>query len=210
MTALLLHDYGRSSAATRVRIALSLKGLEWRAVSHNLVQGEQRAPDYLAVNPQGLIPALEVDGSVLTQSLAIIEWLEETHPQPPLFPTGALARAHVRAMALAVACEIHPLQNLSPGHRLREQFGADDAAVLDWQRHWVIRGFDALEPMLERHAGTYAFGDAPGLADCCLVPQANNADRFRLPLDPWPRLSAVVAAGRAHPAIAAVQLPPPR
>ena len=204
---LVLHDFARSSAATRVRIALNLKGLAWQAVPHDLLAGEQRATDYLARNPQGLVPALEVGGTTLTQSLAIIEWLEETHPQPPLLPKDPIARAQVRAMALVIACEIHPLQNLGPGNRLRDQFAADNAAVVEWNRHWITRGFDALEPLVACHGDRYAYGDSPGLADCCLVPQANNADRFRLPLHAWPHLSRVIANARAHPAFAAAQPP---
>jgi len=205
MPALLLHDYWRSSAATRVRIALNLKCLAYTAIPHDLTAGEQHAPNYLATNPQGLIPALETGTAKLTQSLAIIEWLEEVYPTPPLLPADAADRAHVRAMALIVACEIHPLQNVSPGAYLRDQLAADPAAVLAWNQHWIVKGFDALEPLLMRHAGHFAHGDSPTLADICLAPQANNADRFKVALDRWPTLSRVVGEARAHPAFAAAQ-----
>ena len=200
---LVLHDYWRSSAAFRVRIALNLKGLAHTAIPHDLRAGEHHAATYRTTNPQGLIPALEVGTEVLTQSLAILEWLEEVHPAPPLLPRDPLARAQVRALALAVACEIHPLQNLRTANRLREQFAAGSHAVLAWMQHWIAEGFDGIEPLLARHAGTYAHGNTPTMADICLVPQAWNAARYNVPLDPWPRLAAVVAQARAHRAFAA-------
>jgi maleylacetoacetate isomerase len=140
---------------------------------------------------------------VLTQSLAVLEWLEETHPQPPLLPADPLARAHVRAIMLAVACEIHPLQNLRVGNALRERFGADGAGVSGWFQHWITLGFDAVETMVARHGGDYAFGDTPGMADCVIVPQAYNAERYKLDLGAWPRIAALVMRARAHPAFAA-------
>jgi len=206
MSALVLHDYWRSSSAYRVRIALSLKGLAWSAIPHDLRHGEQRSPEYLARNPQGLVPALEVFGetgaAVLTQSLAIIEWLEEAHPAPPLLPADPVARAQARALALIVACDIQPLQNLGTNRHIKAQFGVADDAINDWARHWIARGFDAIEPLLPT-AGPHAGGATPGLADCLLIPQAYTAERFGLDLARWPRLAAIIAAGRAHPAIAA-------
>jgi maleylpyruvate isomerase len=200
---LVLHTYWRSSAAYRVRIGLALKGLDWRPAPEDLVKGSQQQAAYLALNPQGLIPTLEADGAVLTQSLAILEWLDETHPAPPLLPADALGRAGVRAMAQIVACDIHPLQNLRVGGRLRETFGADGAAVRAWFGHWIAVGFDALEPLVARHGRGFAWGDAPTLADCLLVPQAYNAERHGLTLADWPRIAAAVATARAHPAFAA-------
>lgn len=190
---MILHGYFRSSAAWRVRIALALKGLRAEDVFHHLRRGEQRSADYLALNPQGLLPTLELDdGSALTQSLAIVEYLDETHPEPPLLPADPVERARVRAVAQAVACDIHPLQNLKVLKRLRE-LGQDEAQVQAWAA-WVIEeGLEAVERMLADGAGPFAFGDRPTLADIVIVPQLANARRFGVEVR-WPRLLAIEAA----------------
>lgn len=196
---LTLHGYFRSSAAWRVRIALGLKGIAAAATSWHLRKGEQGAADYLRRNPQGLVPALEVAGrGVLTQSLAIIEWLEETRPAPPLLPADAWGRARVRALAQIIACDVHPIQNLRVLQYLRRELGQEQAAVEAWARHWIALGLDAFEARLaEPETGRFCHGEAPGLADLCLVPQLGNARRFGLALDRWPRLLAVEAACNA-------------
>jgi len=207
--ALRLHTYWRSSAAYRVRIALALKGLEYESVPRHLLRdgGEQRRPDYLALNPQGLVPALEDDGVVVTQSLAICEYLEERFPQPPLLPVIARDRAAVRAMALAVACDIHPLNNLRVLQYLRSELGQDDAGVARWARHWIASGFEALEQLVARHSGDgrHCFGRSVTLADVCLVPQVANARRVQLDLAPWPRILAVTGHLESLPAFAAAR-----
>lgn len=199
---MILHDYWRSSAAYRVRMGLNLKGLDYALAPHDLRTGEQRAADYLAKAPQGFVPALEVDGRVLTQSLAILEWLDETHPLPPLLPCDPDGRAVVRAMALTVAADIHPLNNLRVLNVLKEDFAADQDALDAWTRHWIAQGFAALEVMAGRHAGDMLYGDAPGLADICLTAQWYNAERFALDTAAYPRLAAIVARARALPAFA--------
>ena len=197
-----LHGYFRSTAAWRVRIALNLKGLRADHVFHHLRRGEQRAPDYLRLNPQGLVPALELDdGAVLTQSVAICEWLEETHPAPPLLPADALGRARVRAFALAVACDIHPVQNLQVLARLRE-LSVPEPEVTAWAQ-WVIEdGLAACERLLAATPGPFCFGQAPTLAEVCLVPQLSNARRFGCDLTRVPRLIAAEAACNALTAFA--------
>ena len=200
---MILHGYWRSSAAYRVRIGLNLKGLAYEQVGHDLRAGEQHDPAYLAKVPQGLVPALEIDGRVLTQSLAILEWLDEIYPESPFLPTDPDARAAVRAMALVVAADIHPVNNLRIVNALRDEFGADSHAVVAWMQRWMAVGFDALEVMVGEHGGRFAYGDAPGLADIMLVPQWYNAERYRLDLAPWPRLAATVANMKALPAVAA-------
>ena len=205
----------RATAPYRVRIALNLKGLDYRYSAVNLTGGEQRQEHYRSVNPQGLVPALEADGQVLTQSPSILEWLEETHPDPPLLPSGADERAVVRTMAAIVACDIHPLNNLrvlqalaALGHPLG---GAEQKA---WAQRWIVDGFAALEPMVARHGAGFAFGDRPTLADCFLIPQIWNSSRFEVNLDPFPALSAVAARAADHPAFVAAhperQLDAPR
>ncbi|MFN6955133.1 MAG: maleylacetoacetate isomerase [Acetobacteraceae bacterium] len=199
---MILHGYFRSTAAWRVRIALNLKGVSATQVSHHLRRNEHRAPGYLALNPQGLVPALETDdGAVLTQSLAIIEWLEETRPTPPLLPAEPVRRARVRAFALAIACDIHPVQNLKVLQRLRAA-GIEEAQVTAWARQTIEEGLDACEALLRAEAGPFCFGDAPTLADICLVPQLSNARRFGAELR-WPRLLAAEVAALSLPAFQA-------
>ena len=185
-----LHTYFRSSAAYRVRIALNLKGLDYEAVPVHLVRGggEHRQPAYLGLNPAGLVPALEDQGQVLTQSLAIVEYLEETHPQPALLPAAALDRARVRAIAQAIACDIHPVNNLRVLQYLTRELGVSEEQKNAWYRHWIGVGLQAVEAMLAGDARTGAFchGDTPGLADCCLVPQVFNARRFGCELSAMP------------------------
>ncbi len=210
-----LYTYWRSSAAYRVRIALALKGLDYESVPKHLLRdgGEQRKPEYLAVNPQGLIPALADDGFVIPQSLAICEYLEEIHPEPRLLPGSARDRATVRGMAMVVACDTHPLNNLPIMGYLRREFGADDAAVNRWVGHWIDRGFAALERWVSAMSGApgeagqqrFCFGEAPTLADVCLVPQMYNARRFNVDVTRYPRLVAICAHLEALPAFAAAR-----
>lgn len=194
-----LYGYWRSSAAYRVRIALNLKGISAEQLSVHLVRdgGEQHKAAYTALNPLELVPTLtlddELDMDALSQSLAIIEYLDEIHPQPPLLPASALERAHVRAMALTVACEIHPLNNLRVLQYLTQTLGVDEAAKNTWYHHWVASGFAALETLLIRHSGRYCFGDTVTLADLCLVPQVYNAQRFNVDLTPYPNIMRVWA-----------------
>lgn len=191
-----LYTYYRSSAAYRVRIALHLKRLTYDAVPVHLTRtgGEQRQPDYLALNPAGLVPTLDDDGVVLTQSLAIIEYLDETHPQPALLPGAATERARVRALAQAIACDIHPINNLRVLQYLTREFGVGDAQKNAWYRHWVEVGLEAVEAMLADDPGTGVFchGDTPTLADCCLVPQVFNARRFDCDLGALPTVMRIV------------------
>ena len=189
----LLHDYFRSSASYRVRIALQLKGVEHDSVSVDLRAGDQRADEYKARNPQGFVPMLEVDGHKLTQSLAIIAYLDATRPEPPLLPADPADQAHVHAMALLVACDIHPLNNLRVLNYLKNELGQDEPARNGWYRHWIAEGFAALEALAAPRAGRFLFGDAPTVADVCLVPQMYNARRFDVPLDDYPLLVRVDA-----------------
>lgn len=190
---MVLHGYFRSTATWRVRIALNLKGLAVRQAFHHLRRGDQQAPAYLAINPQGLLPALEADdGQVLTQSLAICEYLDEIHPDPPLLPSAPVRRAKVRAVAQAIACDIHPVQNLKILQRLRG-LELSEAAVQGWAAGVIEDGLDAIDQLLVREPGPYAFGDRPGLADLCLIPQLGNARRFGVDLR-WPRLTDIEAA----------------
>jgi maleylpyruvate isomerase len=197
-----LHGYFRSSAAYRVRIALNLKGLAPEHLSHHLRKGEQTAPGYLKLNPQGLVPTLVDDeGGVLTQSLAIVEWLDEIHPTPPLLPLDALRRAKARAFALAIACDIHPVQNLKVLTRLRELGVADDK-VTEWAA-WANReGLMACEKLIASESGPFCFGEVPTIADLCLVPQLGNARRFGVDVSVFPRLLKAEAACKAIPAFA--------
>ncbi len=196
-----LHGYWRSTAAYRVRIALALKGLDARRAAIDLRKAEQSAAAYLAINPQGLVPALEVDGRVLTQSLAIIEWLEEVFPDPPLLPSDPWGRAHVRAMASIIASDIHPLNNLRVLQHLRTDLALPETAVTAWIAEWVTRGFEAIEALLPERG--WSFGDQPGLADCCLIPQVYSAQRFGVDLSPFPRIRRIAALALEHPAFAA-------
>lgn len=200
---MILHGYWRSGTSYRTRIALNLKGLAYEQRGIDLRQGDQKTDAYLALNPQGLVPALEVEGAVLIQSPAILEWLEDTHPMPPLLPADAAGRAQVRAMAAVVGCDIHPLNNLRVLKALREGFGADQGATDAWAARWIAPGFDTLEALVARHGDGWCFGAAPTLADCYLIPQIYSAQRFNLDLAPWPRLRAVTAAADAHPAFQA-------
>lgn len=192
-----LYGYFRSSAAYRVRIALNLKGIEYRLMVRHLRKGEQRDPAFLALNPQGLVPALATDdGAVLTQSLAIIEYLDEIHPQPPLLPDDPIGRARVRSLAQLIACEMHPLNNLRVLKYLKAPLGHEQATIDTWYRHWVATGFEALEQHLASEAATGAFchGDRPTLADVCLVPQVTNARRFDCDLEPYPTIRRIDAS----------------
>ncbi|WP_269715200.1 maleylacetoacetate isomerase [Caulobacter sp. NIBR2454] len=200
---LILHNYWRSSASFRVRIALHLKGLEFEQKGVNLAGGGQKSEAFMALNPQGFVPALEVDGKVITQSLAILEWLEDTYPEPPLLPDEDDERALVRAMAMVIACDIHPLNNLRVLNSLRADFGADDEQVKAWVARWVAPGFEVLDGMIAKHGQGWCYGDTPGLADCYLIPQVYNASRFGVDLAPYPHIREVAAEAVEHAAFAA-------
>ena len=201
-----LHGYFRSSATYRVRIALNLKGLTSEAVVVDLraPASAQHTPQFRALNPHGLIPVLTDGAHTLTQSLAIIEYLEETHPEPPLLPRAAAARAQVRSLALAVACDIHPLNNLRVLDYLRSPLGHDEAAISGWYAHWIAVGFTALEEQARRLSGDgrHLYGTSVTLADVCLVPQMYNAQRFRCDVEPYPTLRAICAHLQSLPAFA--------
>ena len=198
-----LHSAWRATAPYRVRIGLALKGLDYGYVPVGLIKGEQREPAYRDINPQGLTPALDIGGRVLTQSLAILEWLEETRPEPPLLPKDPLDRQLVRAMALVVACDIHPLNNTRVGRYLNKELGVGQEGWMAWIHRWIVDGFDALEPMVARYGGGFAFGETPTLADCCLIPQVYSANRYEVDLGPYPAIRAVAARAAQHPAFAA-------
>jgi maleylpyruvate isomerase len=202
---LVLHGYFRSGTTYRVRLALNWKGVPYETVAVNLVDGGQHTADYLARNPQGLVPALEADGRVLTQSPAIIEWIEETWPQRPLLPADPHERARVRAFAAAIGCDIHPIQNLRVMKKLRADHGADQDTATAWARHWIETGFVALEALAADAGGQdgFIFGGGPSLAEIYLLPQMFNARRFGVDLSPFPRLVAADAAARALPELAA-------
>jgi maleylpyruvate isomerase len=200
---LVLHDYWRSGAGYRVRIGLNFKGLAYERRSIDLRTGAQGDQAYRALAPQGLVPALVRGEQVLTQSLAILEWLEETYPKPRLLPRDPMERALVRSMALLVAADIHPLGNLRVLNALRQGHAADEPQVQAWIARWIGDGFAALERLIERHGGGFAFGDAPTLADCCLAPQVYAAERFKVDLAPYPRLMAAYAQAAALDAFAA-------
>ncbi|HEY6643866.1 maleylacetoacetate isomerase [Povalibacter sp.] len=199
-----LYTFFRSSAAFRVRIALNLKGLAYESIPKVFAKHEHKAPEYLALNPQGLLPALEDDGVVLSQSLAIIEYLDEKHPAPPLLPQGAIARAQVRSMAQAIACDIHPLNNLRVLNYLRKQLGQNDDGVNAWYRHWIAEGLRGLEQQARTHSTSqrFCFGDSVSIADVCLVPQVYNARRFATDLSPFPTLVAISTHLESLPAFA--------
>lgn len=198
-----LYTYYRSSAAYRVRIALNLKQLPYDAAFIHLLKdgGQQHQAAYAALNPQQLLPALEDDGLLLTQSLAIIEYLDETRPATPLLPADAAGRARVRALSQLIACDTHPLNNLRVLQYLQQQLNAGEEAKTAWYRHWIQESFNALEQLLQSpHTGRFCHGDTPTLADCCLVPQVYNARRFQVDLSPYPAIVRIDAACNALPA----------
>lgn len=186
-----LHSYWRSTASYRVRIALRLKGLDHVQITHDLRTGDQHEPALRAVSPQGLVPAIELDRFRLPQSLAIMEWLEERWPEPALLPKDPDDRATVRAMAQIIACDIHPLNNLRILQTLRQELAIEEHQVQRWIGQWIMDGLSALEGMAEKHSGVYTFGDYPGLADCCLIPQLYGARRFQVDLSTYPCLVAI-------------------
>ena len=202
----ILYDYYRSSAAYRVRIGLNLKGVEYESRPVNLLESAQRSDEYRTLNPQGFVPMLEIDGERLTQSLAILNYLDLRFPNQPLIPARAAERAHVVAMSMAIACDIHPLNNLRVLKYLQDELGIEQEARDAWYRHWVSEGLPALEAMAAPRAGKFLFGDAPTAADVCLVPQLYNARRFNVPLDDYPTLlradenaNKIEAFAAAHP-----------
>ncbi len=198
---LALFSYWRATSPYRVRIGLALKGVKADYRPVDLAAGAQEGAPYAALNPQRLTPALLVDGEILTQSLAILEWLEETHPEPPLLPKDPLGRARVRAMAEIVACDIHPLNNRRVLQALRAE-GLDERAEQAWIARWMMDGFAALEAMIRVHGRGFAYGEAPTIADCCLVPQAYSARRFGVDLAPYPALVAALERAEAIPVVA--------
>ena len=191
-----IHGYFRSSAAYRVRIALNLKSLECETALVNLQAGDQSSSAYRAINPQGRVPALEVDDQVLVQSLAILEYLDETFPAQPLLPTEPLAKARVRGLANIIACDIHPLNNLAVLNYLKDDLSVDEESRTLWYQHWVRQGFEGMEPLLAQSSetGKFCHGDTPGLADVCLVPQVFNAQRFNCDLSPYPTIGRIYEA----------------
>lgn len=203
MTKPVLFDYWRSSASYRVRIALNLKGVDYESVPVNLLESAQKDPAYVARNPQGFVPMLEMDGLRLTQSLAIIDYLDAALPEPRLIPEAAADRAHVLALALAVAADIHPVNNLRILQYLKAPLGHDQAERDEWYRHWLREGLAPLERLAAPRAGRFLFGDRPSLADICLVPQLYNARRFEVPLDDYPTLVAADAEANRIDAFAA-------
>jgi maleylpyruvate isomerase len=200
-----LYDYWRSGTSHRLRIALALKGLEYTQESVDLLAGGQRAPEHVTRNPQGFVPVLDTGEALLTQSPAIVEWLDEAHPAPPLLPRDAVARAKVRAIANVVACDIHPLGNQRVLKYLREEYGKDDAAIAAWALRWIGDGFSAIERLLaDGPGGPWCWGAAPTLADVCVVPQIYAAvSRYKFDIQRYARLAEVDAAAAAHPAFQA-------
>lgn len=203
MSEILLHGYWRSSAAYRVRIALHLKGLAYRQITHDLRTGAQRQEEYLAIAPHGLIPAIEYDGRRIIESMAILEWLETRWPTPPLLPADPDDAAIVRSMTALIGCDIHPLNNLRVLNILRSDLAASPEQVQAWATRWISDGFAALESLIMQHGGGYAFGDSPTLADCYLVPQIYSARRFGVDLSAYPRLVAAGEAAERLPAVMA-------
>lgn len=203
---MILHDFPLSSASYRVRIVLAVKGLGYEKRNYVLRAGEQWSPDYLAVNPAGLVPALETGGLVLGQSLAIIEYLDAIHPEPRMIPADPLLRARAMEMALTIACDIHPINNLRVLQYLEQDMGQGKAAIDDWYRHWVGQGFAALEKLLPDTP--LAGGDAPNIVDACLVPQMFNARRFNVDLASFPRVTAIADRAAALPAFMRAAPPP--
>lgn len=205
MSNIVLHNYFRSSTSYRVRIALAMKGLDYDYVAHHLRHGEHHAPEYLAVNPQGLVPALVwTDGTVIAQSLAIMEFLDEMAPQPPLLPPDPHGRARVRMLSQMIACDIHPVNNLRVLNALRTRYGADDAEIASWFRQWVNETFEPLEKMLgtSPQTGKFCHGDQPGMADICLVAQVANNARFNVDMTPYPEIARIRDACLEIPAFA--------
>ena len=196
---MILHGYWRSGTSYRTRIALNLKGLIYEQMPVDLRAGDQRSEVFLALNPQGLVPALEADGQILTQSPAILEWLEERFPDPPLLPDDTTGRAQVRAMAAVIGCDVHPLNNL----RVLKAVQALGGVTNDWAAGWIRPGFDALESLVERHGVGWSYGDTPTLVDCYLIPQIYSARRFEVDVSAWPRLADIEARAGQHPAFQA-------
>jgi maleylacetoacetate isomerase len=203
MAKALLYDYFRSSASYRVRIALNLKGIDYKQRSINLAKGAQKDGNYRSLNPLGFVPMLEIDGHRLTQSLSIIVYLDQKFREPPLMPADPADAAHVRSLALTVACDIHPLNNLRVLKYLRGPLGLSEEAKDEWYRHWVAEGLAALEEMARPRAGAFLFGDSPTVADVCLVPQLYNARRFSVPIADYPTLRRADETASAHAAFAA-------
>ena len=206
---MILYGYYRSSAAYRCRIVLNLKGIDYKLEPVHLLSGEQRSDAFRSINPQSLVPVLDVDGQIFTQSMAILEWLDETYPEPAILPADTDQRAHVRAFAQSIACEIHPLQNTRVMAYLRDELGHDQDSVIRWNQRWIGGGLAAAEALLQRdgHKGGFCFGDEPSLADICLIPQLYNAKRYEVDLSGMPRIRAiqelcatVPAFADAHPA----------
>ena len=199
----ILYDYYRSSASYRVRIALNLKGIAYESRPVSLIDGAQKSEAYRALNPQGFVPMLDIDGQRLTQSLSIMVYLDQRYPEPRFVPADPADGAHVRSLALTVACDIHPLNNLRVLKYLKGPLGHDQEEADAWYRHWIVEGLAALEALAAPRAGMYLFGDRVSLADICLVPQLYNARRFSVPLDPYPTLLRADANASALPAFAA-------
>ncbi|MFA6303358.1 MAG: maleylacetoacetate isomerase [Legionella sp.] len=190
-----LYDYYRSTACYRVRIALNIKNIAYETIPVHLVRdgGEQKLPAYLAINPQSLVPSLEVDGAIITQSLAIINYLEEAFPEIPILPKDLIMKATIRSLALLIACDIHPLNNLRVLNQLKQEFQADESQITLWYHHWLKAGFDAFETILTKleRKGNFCFGTSPSLADICLIPQVYNAERFHFAMDDYPLINAI-------------------
>jgi maleylpyruvate isomerase len=203
MSRIVLHNYFRSSTSYRVRIALAMKGIDYDYVAHHLRHGENRRPEYLALNPQGLVPALVwEDGTIITQSLAIMEFLDEMAPEPPLLPADPHGRARVRMISQMIGCDIHPVNNLRILNALRSRYGADDAEIADWFRHWVNETFEPLEKILGEspQTGRFCHGDEPGMADICLVAQVANNTRFNVDMSAYPVIGRIRDACMELPA----------
>lgn len=198
-----LYSYYRSGTSYRVRMALNYKGAEYENAPVNLKDGEQHGETYRKLNPQGLLPALEMPGGVLTQSPAILEWIEETWPEPALLPEDPFLRAKVRAIAAIIGCDTHPIQNLRILLYLKNELGQPQDAVQEWARHWIAKGFDAVEPMIAGAAGPFAFGETPSMADIYLLPQIYNARRFGVDMEAYPRIAGIEAAAAEVKAFAA-------
>jgi maleylpyruvate isomerase len=200
-----LYGFWRSGATWRVRIALNLKGLAYDAMPVDLGAAEQRGEAYLDVNSQGMVPTLEIEGRRIHQSLAIIEWLDERFPTPPLLPLHADERATVRAMALAIACDIHPLTIPRVARQLTSQFDAQPEQIATWAGGWIAAGFDHIERQIAQHGAGFSFGATPSLVDCCLIPQVASAGRFGVDLEPYPHIRSVAEAAGLHPAFVAAR-----